>query len=402
MSNGYTIRLVVVGVACMLVESPALSVDVNSGALRQQVIPQSAAIPSALDLRHSQPPIQYTDGTIFVVREPCGKDGAMPIDEYAMANLQPRRLALKDCRRFTSHGEVITAIGADTSRIYIKFGLDPDDGVRNYDLPEGNAPNLVVLDRATQNEIAVGRTRYWIEHLDAAGSTIVGCACTYGGFVNSPDASSCVSAEKSKTQAPHFRDTKLAAAVACLGDGPPVEAARIYGADGSGAVAANDKYVAVTSNLGTAFFAVAPIPIELKIHFPYEGYEYDSLGSGATSSLVTALKKEDKSLHLSLFDLSTNSLREIAIIHSWTVAPTTHIYSHWVIGVFGDTVIAYPIDKPDRLYVYRTEDSAWISHADLYNDVLVIRSVPLGKSTNDELPPIQINLAKFASEAGNQ
>jgi hypothetical protein len=401
MSDGYNICAVLAGIGCMLVTSPALSVGIDPGALLQEVIPQSAAIHSALDLRHSQPPIHYTDDTIFVVRDPCGKDGAMQIDEYAMANLQPRRLTLKDCGRFTSHGEIITAIGADASRIFIKFGLDPDDGVRNYDLPEGKAPNLVVLERTTHNEIAVGHTRYWIEHFDAAGSTIVGCACPYGGFVNSPDSPSCVSAERSNTQTPVFRDAKLAAAVACLGDGRPVEAARIYGANGSGAVAANDKYVAVTTNLGTAFFTVAPMPIEMKIHFPYEGYKYDSLGSGATSSLVTALKKDDKSLHLGLLDLSTNLLREIAVIRSErTIVPITHVYDHWVVGVFGDTVMAYPIDKPDRLYVYRTENAAWVSHADLYNTALVVRSVPLGKSTNDELPPIQINLNQLVREPG--
>jgi len=116
---------------------------------------------------------------------------------------------------------------------------------------------------------------------------------------------------------------------------------------------------------------------------------------------VTALKRAGNSVHFALVDLSTNSVRELAVIRSdRTIVPITHVYNRWVVGVFGDTVMGCPIDRPDRLYVYKTENAAWISQADLYNTALVIRSVPVGKKTNDELPPIQINLDQLVREPG--
>jgi len=145
------------------------------------------------------------------------------------------------CARFA--GNFISAIGADTNNIYIKFGFDED--IKQSFQIGSDAPNLLVLDRTSHQEVATSRTELWIDRLDASGLDLIGCNCI-GTFWLFP-AHTCAIAKKHPTDI-LFSESDMPAGVACLGGTTAVAAARIFNAGNNrwtdrAGDAINEKYL---------------------------------------------------------------------------------------------------------------------------------------------------------------
>jgi hypothetical protein len=347
------IRNLLLFTAGLVILSPVFGEKADS--IEPQQIPPNMLKPSALDLRNAPIPLDVhnTGDAIFAVSGVCRDPGVIHIRQYLISTFERNEIEIQHCERFA--GPSITAIGDDDSRIYIKLGFDSERYNGALDREKSTGPNVLVLDRHTHQELGESRTEYWMEFIDASGSTVIGCGCQDWGSAETRSGPACAQAHKQNGQALRF--TAL------------------------GSETAGAKCEAHSALPGRSYEHIQP------------GWYYVGAGTAATAQLMALTRLRGKEMDLALFDRATGSMQQVTTLPASLedrANPTVHLYAEWLVASQDDTVIAYHIQSPKRLYRYQTAPHAEIRYADLYGSRLVLRIFE-----NSETPPLEINMQEL-------
>jgi hypothetical protein len=335
-------------------------------------VPASAVVASKMDLRVPMYRVSETLDDLFAVRNSCvPPHDSVLIDDYATATLTDQPILIPNCRRFG--GNEVSAVGADSKHIYIKFGYDEEGGGPNL---SESGHEMLVLDRKTHAEVGVSRVDDWLDMIDASGADLVGCNCL-GTPVDTPYDVCLVAAKRASNI--RFQPSQMRAAIACLKGPNAIKAARTFVAGNEGPVvggaAVNEKYIAPTHS-PHAINTVETPTRQLDMSLLPPGYAIKALGTGPTSDLAVVSKTHDQTVTAAVAAIPGGRLTGMTVLplpSDKDETPSIHLYAKWLVAASGDTLFVHQMSAPQGSFVYRTDKDISIEAADLYGHYLFVQ-----------------------------